>query len=188
MKPLQAALESFIHYASEVQESNTHAPESVAASYQEFIRYNREQFLNLPVDVIFTASNPYQTSKLMFEDISNTATLRVYTGGALPNNHPMAQRDYQIYDSPAANHIFRAVHDYNHFKYQLSFSTLSELKLAALVTRELPAGALDAHLCETVLQTCYYHIHKEYSEQKAFACPNFKYIWRIAIMPFLLEG
>jgi hypothetical protein len=180
-------IHKFIGNAYRLHRDAVHNPLSV--DYGSFIRHNREQFLALPINVIFTRNNPYKTSKEMFQAIRNTETLFVFTGGTLPEGHPMSNRDYGIYGNPLANWVFRAVHDYNHFLHQLSFNTVSELKLSALVQRTLPEDAIVPHLLETVFQTCGYQVTRDYVEQKVFRVPPvFMYHWTEIIVPRLLAA
>lgn len=47
-------------------------------------------------------------------------------------------------------------------------------------TRNISDAWKDAHLCESVMQTCYYHVHKQYAEQKVFRVPEeLKESWQL---------
>lgn len=169
MKLMSTALEAFTERAAREQIAASHAPKTVLDSYAVFMRANRDAFLQIPVDVVFSRVNPYSTSKELFAAI-DSGTFRVFTGGTLPHRHPLIKRDYSIYGGPRANAIFRAVHDYyGHYQHRLSFSTEAEFKVAAHTMLMMPDEALDALLCETVLQTSVYHLTGQYAEQKAFA-------------------
>jgi hypothetical protein len=173
---LDYKLLSFIEDTAILQENAIHYPQGeILDSYSELIVANREAFFNLPIDVIFTSGDMYQcNSRKMFQDIER-GVLYVYTYSEIPSDHPFAQKDYGIYSqlhAPTNNSVFRAVHDYSHYQNRLGFSTLAELKNASLWLDTLPNAAIDAALCETVLQTCYYHVNKRYAEQKAFVIPE----------------
>lgn len=131
----------------------------VRAAYGAFIGECAEQFGRLPVRVIFTESDPYQTSKEMFADIER-GFLHVFTGGAV---HPLMTKH--------ENSVFRAVHDFfGHYQTRGNFKPAGEfaawLNHSAMFS-PLARRALDT---ETIAQVAVYFYGskpKTFATQKA---------------------
>lgn len=64
----------------------------VVLAYDALIRETHAQFKVMVesrgIDVIFTPEDPYQTPEDLFKDL-DVKVLRVFTGGTLPEGHPM---------------------------------------------------------------------------------------------------
>ncbi len=181
-KMITTRLAAFIERAAYLQTGTSHKPKSVESSYSAFRQTNRDLFLDIPdeINISFVAVNPYATSKHLFRDIEQSKQLLIFSGGLLAGNHPLAITDYGICENPTANLIFRAVHDYyGHFLNRIGFDIESELRTAIMQEKLLPEIALDALLCETVLQSAVYHVTGQFAEQKVFqVCESFKNDWR----------
>lgn len=129
--------------------------------YLPFVDCIRQQFNAIPIDVIFTADDPYTSgSKPMFNDC-DSGRLRVYTGGS---DHPILL--------PEDNHQFRAVHDYYaHYLGSNTFSPRGECKAFVRHAAMMPDVVLPVLATETIGQLSYYVRHARFAPQKALAMP-----------------
>lgn len=125
---LDPTLSDFHEALADAYLSGAHDPTNprVAYSYRCLSREIQAQYENMlrdGVTVTFTDVDPYADANAMFDDLDNRSHLAVYTGGDLPDGHPML-RKLRCPDGNArlTNLLFRAVHDYyGHFGGALGF-------------------------------------------------------------------
>lgn len=118
----------------------------------------------------FTNTDPYASSRAMFEALDRGEVLRVYTGCDLPFDHPLAALapNLQTYNS-----IFRAVHDgLIHYPNRLNFTAKGELSAFRQHAALLSPLAMWAVATETLGQTAYYTVSGRYAGQKADLLPQ----------------
>jgi hypothetical protein len=127
----------------------------------------------------FTDKDPYTNSKSMMADAAK-GNLKVYTGGTLPADHPLAQIESTT--GQTFNNIFRGVHDYNgHFLNGNTFSARGELGAYQAHAQMYSKEALPALAAETLAQNSwvnYFGDHQSmgpadrpFADQKAYAFP-----------------
>ncbi len=150
------AYEKLIHSPNDLE---------VKKAYAQFNREIEIQFDVLPVDVIFVESNPYETSKEMFNDIEQNNTLKVFSGGTPHELMP-------------CNLKFRAIHDYfGHFLGKNNFSYEGETKAYKQHSLMFSHLANRALFTETIGQNSWFNFsprnfgrpnsEKVFAEQKA---------------------
>lgn len=162
---------SFIALAAKEQAEAIYTPheETVIASYAALIAYHRDLFHCCPIDAIET-SKPfyYKNVDEMFAAIERN-DYHVWNADTFPQGHPYAEKDYGIWRQQKHFITSRIVHDYfGHYKHRVGFGTANELRLAAIVAKDLPDAAKAAHVCEFVTQICFFEVYGTYPEQKAF--------------------
>lgn len=171
---------------AELYASAKHEPlePSTAEAYQLFWYETLGQYLDL-VDsgwkFIPSEDNPYATFAQLCGD-AKQGRLRVWTGGDLPENHPLAasaQSFKTLADKPRTqfqtvtrNWVFRCVHDIaGHYMSQSTFQTFAgECNAWKNHKRFYSRSAQTALFTETVAQLCWnYEIGKleRFAEQKA---------------------
>lgn len=98
----------------------------VQTMYQWFMMHAKNEVHAFPW---VGAGQPYKNSAEMFEHIDNDRQLLFYTGGDLPNDHPLAAQSglRRSGVNLTYNDIFRAVHDYyGHYLIRASFGPKGE--------------------------------------------------------------
>ena len=138
-----------------VYDTLTHSPHDtvVIRAYAAFKTALLTQYRAIPYRVLFVDTDPYLDSADMFRKVEASGILQVYTGGELPENHPMHKPMHcpcchsnaftvvgcpdcgsepigRIGQStPTYNHIFRAIHDaLIHIPNRFSFGPVGEFK------------------------------------------------------------
>lgn len=119
---------SQIASAYDAMEHNPSDP-AVKKSYDAFKSETLDQYNYLKdkgVKFSFTDQNPYPDSKSMAKDISDNNSLKVFSGGTMPEDHPLAQM-IPGEAGVSYNDAFRAVHDYfGHAKEGYGFGPRGE--------------------------------------------------------------
>jgi len=144
--------------------SGPHQP--LHPSYRVFVQETLDQFRDLLAvgyRFVRSESEPYATSRGMFEDMEKQRLL-VYTGGqSFVEGHPLATR-YRTWNQTkwglqSINEVFRAVHDINgHGPTLAPFETFEgEMEATRNHTRMYSQDAWPALYGETVGQLCHYH-------------------------------
>lgn len=102
---------------------------AVKKSYDAFKSETLDQYNYLKdkgVKFEYTNQNPYPDSKSMAKDISDNNSLKVFSGGQIPEDHPLAQM-IPGEAGVSYNDAFRAVHDYfGHAKEGYGFGPRGE--------------------------------------------------------------
>lgn len=135
------------------------------------------QYQTIPFAVSFEDTDPYSSSKHMFERIATTGCLRVYRYADLPHAHPFAE---VAPNGETFNSVFRAVHDaLAHYPERNSFSLVGEFKAYRAHVRLMSDGnmqlAAHALMTETIGQNAQYHfgaVDREFAQQVAALLPR----------------
>ncbi len=118
-------------------------------SYAQFMKEVKAQYRLLQamgVTVEFTATDPYRTSKEMFNDIDVNWKLKVFTGG---ETHQTLGID---------NFLFRAIHDYfGHYISRANFSANGEETAWENHSKMFSPLARRAMTCETRGQNSWFN-------------------------------
>lgn len=152
-----------------------HSPShlSTLAHYATLKRelWNQYRVLEAFTRVTFTTTDPYGSSREMFESLDR-GSLSVYSVADLPNGHPFSEvaPNGQLF-----NTIFRAVHDgFAHYPERNSFGMVGEYRAFLAHCRLLSYISQLALFTETVGQNAWYHFGprahetpKPFAEQKA---------------------
>jgi hypothetical protein len=174
----------FLMLCADFQTEAEHTPNApeVAAAYDAFKAELVSQWRDLTrvhgikVEAWTASGQPYANSAEMCADIRDNAHLYIFTGGDLPESHPLApvaistprhapdtchalwtRADWKAYFGEwTYNEIFRAVHDYfGHYLSGFGFSARGEWNTALFHARRFSVAALPALMCETVFQSAF---------------------------------
>jgi hypothetical protein len=105
-----------------------------------------------------TETDPYPDSKSMIMDVTKNNHLRIYTGGQLPDNHPLGDigQNGSLY-----NIMFRGVHDlFGHAAHNNSFGATGEYRAFLAHSQMFSNRALGALATETIAQTSWFFFGK----------------------------
>lgn len=130
----------------------------------EFV--NQQLFMDIPIPVVFTESDPYDDYEDMAESVTRDGELRIFSGGA---SHP-------IWDDEAER-ISRAVHDWHgHLNLRVPFTVVGEYLKWEHARTHYPAYCDRVLFTEVIGQLgAAIYLDEGYDddrfEQKAFAAP-----------------
>lgn len=128
-------------------EENTHT-EEVKAAYAELAKTNRQRFEEIPVDVEFTESDPYESYDHMIQEVDRTGVMKIFGGGT----HP----DYLTHEE---NLQGRAVHDwFGHIQLGVDFSLEGEWAKWRGMSDHYSENAHRLLFTEVVGQLCVAHV------------------------------
>lgn len=105
-----------------------------------------------------TSEDPYPDSQSMIRDVEENRRLRIYTGGSLPSNHPLADT---ALNGTVYNVIFRGVHDlFGHVAHNNSFGATGEFRAFLAHSQMFSRKAFGALGNETLAQTSWFYYGK----------------------------
>lgn len=174
-------LDDYLRTVASVYESARHAPKDAYTRhcYYQLKRDLWAQFnvLNAFTRVTFTTTDPYGSSREMFESLDR-GSLSVYSVADIPSDHPFSER---APNGETFNSVFRAVHDgLAHYPERNSFGKLGEFKAFLAHCRLLGWDSQRALFTETIGQNAWYHFGPKLLDRRAFAEQ------KVTILPFPL--
>ena len=140
-------------------------PESNRAAYRDLAQYNLQRFEDIPVDVHFTADDPYPNHEEMVRDIEENNQLYIFSEGT----HP-------VHMNREENIKGRAVHDYfGHYMNDCDFSFEGEFEKWYNQREHVPDSAEDILFSEVVGQTALVHHLEDGFEDDNFEQKNYTF-------------
>lgn len=131
--------------------------------YRDLAAYNRRRFEDMPVDVHFTADDPYLSHEEMVRDVEENGRLKIFSEGS----HP-------VHMTKEENMKGRAVHDYfGHYMNDCDFSFSGEFEKWYNQREEVPESTEDVLFSEVVGQTALVHYLEDGFESPEFEQKNY---------------
>lgn len=95
--------------AAKHEPENPEVQHAYNAMKQETLNQFNHAKNDLGINFEFTKEDPYKNAEEMMADVRNNHRLKVYTGGDLPKDHPLAEIEPTT--GQTYNNLFRATHD-----------------------------------------------------------------------------
>ena len=182
--PITSEIVQELTRAGKVHHDAVHAPDAfeVRLAYDALKRETLAQFealMSTGWSFSFSNVDPYANSQELRDDAKNRSS-RVYTGGDLPADHPLAEMTSH---GQSYNTLFRAIHDVlGHVATGTGFGPSGELCAFQEHAKAFSGEALPALMAETYAQNAFVNFGphnpqklpaslRPFADQKAYAFP-----------------
>ena len=123
------------------------------------------------IQFIPTRGDPYSSSQDMIDDVTNNHRLRIFTGGTMPPDHPLAAIDPDT--GLSYNVMFRGVHDlFGHAAHGNQFGPIGERRAFAAHAQMFQTKAIPALAFETHAQNSWFNFGKHIRNAGRFIAPE----------------